>query len=44
MYFVTFDCTGGITFDTDDHYEILNYLRDTYADLSNFDITEVKKI
>lgn len=47
-YFISFDCTGGMAFEADDRdqaeFEMLNYLRDSFPDFSNFDVTDVKEI
>lgn len=44
MFLISFDCTGHMSFDSQDEFEALNYLRDTYPDFGNFEITEVKPI
>jgi len=44
MYFVNFNCTGGISFDSNDEFEVMNYIHDTYPELSNVEITDIKVI
>jgi len=48
QYFISFTATGGMSIDADDadqaEFEALNYIRDSFPDLANIEVTEVKAI